>query len=340
MAARQIVFSFETGRDFLLEVCKLRAFRLVWSKAQRACGLAPSAPFVHGATAWRTFTRRDPYGNLLRATVQAAAAAFGGARAVTVTPFDALLPPGEVPGHAAGSSRGRRLARNLHALLQEEAALAAVLDPAGGSYAVETLTEELARGAWQMLRQIEEVGMAEALTMPAEASPLRRLLSEASERRRQRLREGRDAVLGVSHYPPPEELEFPRRRAAGGGAAHTAAPAGRTRASDDGEGERAGRAVAGADGAGTAGWSPAGANAALEAVRAAAAVLVRADTAAGITTAAAARLMEALVAAATAGVPIAQLGAALRSARQPLRIEPLPVWRDEQEAAPAREECG
>ena len=202
--AAQIALSFELGRDFLTELCKLRAARWLWSKVLVACEVAdPPPPLVHAGTSARTLACQDPCVNLLRITVQAVAASVGGADSITTAAFDEPI--------GRSSARARRLARNTQAILREEAHLGLVTDAAGGSYAVEALTETLAREAWSLLRSIDAIGMAEALIADPPRTHVRNLVDDAYKTRRARLRDGRDPVLGASHFPPlePELLERP-----------------------------------------------------------------------------------------------------------------------------------
>src|SRR5699024_948734 len=106
--------------------------------------------YQHAVTSWPMVTRYDPWVNMLRATVATFAAAVGGARSVTTLPFDAALGISDEFAH--------RMARNVSALLGGESHVADVGDPAGGSYAVEILTDELATAAWREFQQIEGSG--------------------------------------------------------------------------------------------------------------------------------------------------------------------------------------
>jgi methylmalonyl-CoA mutase len=149
-AAAQIELRVAVGSDLFLEVAKLRALRLVWAKLVAAFGGEPAAPELHVVTAPRTFSRQTPWINALRATGEVLAAALGGADRVTCLGME------EQDG--APSERARRLARNTHAVLAEESHLAAVDDPAGGSYYVEALTAHLARDGWGRMQAIERRG--------------------------------------------------------------------------------------------------------------------------------------------------------------------------------------
>jgi methylmalonyl-CoA mutase len=131
-------------------IAKLRALRVLWARLAYLCGVAEPRTRLHAVTSRPMTSAYDVHVNLLRTTVAAFAAGVGGADAVTVVPFDE--PTGEV------SALGRRLARNVSALLVEESHVATVADAAGGSYAVERLTGDLCRVAWAELGLLETEG--------------------------------------------------------------------------------------------------------------------------------------------------------------------------------------
>ncbi len=131
-------------------IAKFRAIRLLWGAVLRECGLPATALKVHATTAWRSLTRRDPYVNLLRATVAAFAAGVGGADSVTVLPFTQAL--------GLPDAFARRLARNTQVMLIEESNVHRVADPAAGAGAVEAHTDGLAEKAWDLFRTIERRG--------------------------------------------------------------------------------------------------------------------------------------------------------------------------------------
>lgn len=179
-------------RDFFGGVVKLRAARLVWSALIVACGAAPPPPFLHACGSRRTLTRRDPHSNLVRATVQAAAAAVGGADAISLPAFD------EAGG--AASPAGRRLARNVALVVEHEARLLEVQDPAGGSAHVEERSEALARAAWEEFRALEAAGGVAAALADGR---LRARLDAEWRRRAERLRSGEEVLIGVNRHAAP-----------------------------------------------------------------------------------------------------------------------------------------
>jgi methylmalonyl-CoA mutase len=150
--ARRLLFALAVGPDTMAEIAKLRAARTLWAEVMAACG-APAhtrAMKLQAITGARMMTRFDPWTNILRGAAACFAAAAGGADVVTVLPFTAPL------GEA--SSLARRMARNTQLILMEESGLGRVADPAGGSFAVERLTADIAAAAWERFQTIEAGG--------------------------------------------------------------------------------------------------------------------------------------------------------------------------------------
>lgn len=285
-AGAQIALVTEIDQDFLVEVAKLRALRLGWSKLQSACAGTATAPLLHAATGWRSYAAEDPWVNMLRATVQTMAAAIGGAQTITALPFDAPLGQPE--------ARGLRVARNTHAVLGEESRLGEVMDAAGGAYAVETLTDELARAGWEVLRRVDANGMASALVGGELDTTVRDMVEAAAAERRDRIGSSELAVLGVNRFPPAAEEE-PLARDATSPAEVRAAAAERQARRSTPEPELA---------------------------------LVREAVARTNATNGPDLLIDALVDAARAGATIQQLGEALRPEAVPQSAPALRAWRD------------
>ncbi|MEW2435198.1 methylmalonyl-CoA mutase family protein [Streptomyces caniferus] len=191
-ACRQLEFRYAATADQFLTIAKLRAARRLWARVAEVCGASPaaSAQRQHAVTSTVMMTRRDPWVNMLRTTVAGLSAGVGGADAVTVLPFDAAL---GVPDAFA-----RRIARNTQSVLLEESHLSKVIDPAGGSWYVESLTDELARAAWAFFQEIEGTGgQAAALRSGMVAERLARTW----ERRSEDLAHRREPITGVSEFP-------------------------------------------------------------------------------------------------------------------------------------------
>jgi methylmalonyl-CoA mutase len=195
-----ILLRSAVDRDFFTAVAKLRALRAVWNKVAAACGLtAPPAARIHAVTSDRPLARRDPRVNLIRATGQTVAAVAGGADFVTTAAWDRPL--------GRETLDGRRLACNTQSIIGEESALGRVLDPAGGSHYVETLTDQLARRAWEMFQQIEaQGGAASALT----GGWLQARLDASRRARQTAFAEGRLTLTGAAGTES-AEAATPRR---------------------------------------------------------------------------------------------------------------------------------
>ena len=143
-AAEQILFRVSLGTRHFLAIAKLRAARQLWGRVVEASGGSEDAGAmrIHARVSDRVLTQRDPYVNILRNTVSVFAACIGGADMITSVPLDQVTsPPDDLT---------RRLARNTLLVLQEEAHLHRVIDPAGGSWFLETITDELAAEGWRI----------------------------------------------------------------------------------------------------------------------------------------------------------------------------------------------
>jgi methylmalonyl-CoA mutase len=202
----QLEFRYAATADQFATVAKLRAARRVWARVARECGVTSDAggQWQHAVSSWSMLTRRDPWNNILRATLACFSAGVGGADAITVAPFDAAI--GQ-PDRLA-----RRVARNVHALLVEESHVARVIDPAGGSWYVEDLTEQLAVKAWAWFQEIERSG---GLRVALATGLIAGRLGASREQRRDALATRREAITGVSEFPLVGETLLSRPAAAG-----------------------------------------------------------------------------------------------------------------------------
>jgi methylmalonyl-CoA mutase len=194
-ARRMIFFRLSADADQFLTTAKFRALRKLWARVEEASGLGPRPIFVSAETAWRMMTRRDPYVNMLRATVAVAAAGFGGADAIGVLPFTAAL---GLPDRLA-----RRIARNTQLILLEESNLAKVTDPAAGSGGIEDLTTRLCAAAWSLFQEIEGIGgMAAAL----EQGLIQRKIATVRRGREQAVADHRDLITGTTIFADPDKV--------------------------------------------------------------------------------------------------------------------------------------
>ncbi len=190
-ACAQLEFRYAATADQFLTIAKMRAARRLWARVAEVCGTARAgAQRQHAVTSPVMMTRRDPWVNMLRTTLACLGAGVGGADTVTVLPFD----------HALGlpDAFARRIARNTSTILVEESHLARVIDPAGGSWYVEQLTDELAESAWAFFQEIERAGgQAAALGSGMVAERL----AATWEARSKNLARRKEPITGVSEFP-------------------------------------------------------------------------------------------------------------------------------------------
>jgi methylmalonyl-CoA mutase len=185
-----IYFRLTADADQFLTTAKFRALRKLWARVATASDLPPKPAIVMAETAWRTMTQRDPYANILRATIAVAAAGLGGADAVTVLPHTAAL--------GLSDAFARRVARNMQLILLEESNLARVTDPAAGSGAFEALTEQLCLAAWTQLQAIERAG---GLWRTLESGLVQRSVAAVRAAREQAVAHGQDILTGSNAFP-------------------------------------------------------------------------------------------------------------------------------------------
>lgn len=212
-ACRQIVFTYAVSCDQFLSICKLRAARKMWARIAESCGASEAARgmTIHAITAERMMSRCDPWVNALRTTVACFAAGTGGADSITVLPYSAAL--------GNSTQLARRVARNTHVILAEESNIAKVVDPGGGSWFIESLTDQLAEAAWTEFQAIESAGGM--LAVLSDGS-LAKKIADAYAAREANLAKRRDALTGVSEFPNLAEMnvevETPDLAAAAAGA--------------------------------------------------------------------------------------------------------------------------
>jgi methylmalonyl-CoA mutase len=189
--ARSMVYArLAADADQFLTMAKFRALRLLWARIEESCGLAPKPLFIAADTAWRMLTQRDPYVNMLRATMATFAAGLGGANSICVLPHTLAL--GLPDGFA------RRAARNTQLVLLEESNLAKVSDPAAGAGSIETLTRELCEAAWAQFQDIEKAGGA----FPALGNNVIQPKVAATRAARQAsIAKRREVLTGASEFP-------------------------------------------------------------------------------------------------------------------------------------------
>jgi methylmalonyl-CoA mutase len=189
-ARHRLSFILAADDDQFLTIAKFRALRKLWARVEEACGLTPAPAFVAAETAWRMMTRRDPWVNMLRTTIAAAAAGIGGADSVTALPFTQAL---GLPNPLA-----RRIARNMQFVLLDESNLARVADPAAGSGGIEALTDGLARTAWTLMQEIEKIG---GVAAAVEQGLIQKQVAAIRAAREAAVARRKDALTGTSDYP-------------------------------------------------------------------------------------------------------------------------------------------
>lgn len=203
IAMGQLEFRYAATADQFLTIAKLRAARRLWARVAEVCEVpSAGAQHQHAVTSSAMMTVRDPWVNMLRTTIACFAAGVGGAGSITVQPFDSRL--------GISDDFAQRIARNTSALLMDESNLGRVIDPAGGSWYVEQLTEELAKAAWSIFTEIEgSGGIAAGL---ADGSIAARL-DATWDKRAVKVAKRRAPLTGISEFPNLTEV-LPVRKAA------------------------------------------------------------------------------------------------------------------------------
>ena len=176
--------------DQFLTMAKFRALRLLWARVEQACGLAPKPWFIAADTAWRMLTQRDPYVNMLRATMATFSAGLGGANAITVLPHTLAL--------GLPDAFARRIARNTQLVLLEESNLARVTDPAAGSGGIETLTQQLCEAAWSLFQEIEKAG---GVFGALEKNLIQRKVAATRAAREANIARRKEVLTGATKFP-------------------------------------------------------------------------------------------------------------------------------------------
>jgi methylmalonyl-CoA mutase len=195
--APRLSFFFGIGMNFFMEVAKLRAARLLW--AELMASFHPQNPQslmlrTHCQTSGVSLAAQDPDNNVIRTTLEALAAVLGGTQSLHTNALDEAL--------GLPTSRTARIARNTQLILAQETGLTKVIDPLGGSYYVESLTQSLAEAARQLINEVEAVG---GMTAAIETGFPKLRIEEAATQRQVRLDEGEDVIVGVNQYKLDQE---------------------------------------------------------------------------------------------------------------------------------------
>ena len=199
--APRLSFFFAIGMNFLMEVAKLRAARQLWfKKMQQFHPKNPKSSMLrtHCQTSGYSLTEQDPYNNIIRTTIEALAATFGGTQSLHTNSFDEAI--------GLPTEFSSRLARNTQLIIQEETDITHVVDPFGGSYAMEKLTADLIAQAEQIIEEVDAVGgMVKAIEL---GIPKRRI-EEAAARKQARIDSGSDTIVGVNKFRIENEEDVP-----------------------------------------------------------------------------------------------------------------------------------
>ena len=190
--AGQLSFFFAIGMNFFMEVAKLRAARLLWSRIMTDLGAQnPRSKMLrtHCQTSGVSLTEQDPYNNVVRTAYEALAAVLGGTQSLHTNSFDEAI---GLPTEFAA-----RIARNTQLILAEETGIAHVVDPLGGSYYVEHLTQSIANEAWKLIQEVEQLG---GMTKAVESGMPKLRIEEAAARRQAAVDRGEEVIVGVNKY--------------------------------------------------------------------------------------------------------------------------------------------
>ena len=190
--AGRLSFFWAIGMNFYLEIAKMRAARLLWCRIMQGFGAkSPKSLMLrtHCQTSGWSLTEQDPYNNVVRTTIEAMAAVFGGTQSLHTNSFDEAI--------ALPTETSARIARNTQLIIQEETHITSVVDPWAGSYMMETLTQQMADAAWKIIEEVDaQGGMTHAVD-----SGWAKLKIEASAAEKQaRIDAGRDVIVGVNKY--------------------------------------------------------------------------------------------------------------------------------------------
>lgn len=198
--APRLSFFWAIGMNHFMEIAKMRAARILWAKIVKTFN--PKNPKsmalrTHSQTSGWSLTAQDPYNNIARTCIEAMAAAFGHTQSLHTNALDEAI--------ALPTDFSARIARNTQIYLQEETDITKVVDPWAGSYYVEYLTDQLARKAWDIITEIEEMGgMAKAI----ETGMPKLKIEEAAARKQARIDTGKDVIVGLNKYLTEEETDI------------------------------------------------------------------------------------------------------------------------------------
>ena len=190
--APRLSFFWAIGMNHFMEIAKMRAARMLWAKLLKQFHPKDEKSFAlrtHCQTSGWSLTEQDPFNNVARTTIEALAAAFGGTQSLHTNALDEAI--------ALPTDFSARIARNTQLFLQEETKITKTVDPWAGSYYVETLTNEIAQKAWDLIQEVEELG---GMTKAIESGIPKLRIEEASARKQARIDSSQDIIVGVNKY--------------------------------------------------------------------------------------------------------------------------------------------
>ena len=192
--APRLSFFWAIGMDHFTEIAKMRAGRMLWARIVKQ--FSPKNPKslalrTHCQTSGWSLTEQDPFNNVARTTIEAAAAAFGGTQSLHTNALDEAI--------ALPTDFSARIARNTQIFLQEETQITRTVDPWAGSYFVENLTHEIAQKAWELIEEVEDLG---GMTKAIEKGIPKLRIEEAAAIKQARIDSGKDVIVGVNKYKP------------------------------------------------------------------------------------------------------------------------------------------
>ena len=190
--AGRLSFFWAIGMNFYLEVAKMRAARLLWCRIMKE--FKPKNPKslmlrTHCQTSGWSLTEQDPYNNIVRTTIEAMAAVFGGTQSLHTNSFDEAI--------ALPTEFSSRIARNTQLIIQEETHIPNVIDPWAGSYMMEKLTQDMADAAWAIIEEVETMG---GMTQAVDSGWAKLKIEAAAAEKQARIDSGKDVIVGVNKY--------------------------------------------------------------------------------------------------------------------------------------------
>lgn len=195
--APRLSFFWAIGMNFYLEIAKMRAARLLWWKIMQGVGAKNPKSLMlrtHCQTSGWSLTEQDPYNNVVRTTIEAMAAVFGGTQSLHTNSFDEAI--------ALPTEFSARIARNTQLIIQEETHIPAVIDPWAGSYMMEKLTQDMADAAWTIIEEVEAMG---GMTRAVDSGWAKLKIEAAAAEKQARIDSGRDVIVGVNKYKLAEQ---------------------------------------------------------------------------------------------------------------------------------------